>query len=149
VSHTIGDAPAWDPVDPAATNASFMQLFFNRLVKADMSYERAFRNEKNFFKLLVSSDLAERFEQPDAQTFSFTLRKGVKFHNVEPTTGHDPTAEDVKFAFEAYRQPSIVSKASIFRHVDHIDTPDPYTVKVTMKQPAAYFLYSLAGPLAL
>src|SRR5262245_704940 len=39
VSHTIGDAPAWDPVDPAATNASFMQLFFNRLVKADMSYE--------------------------------------------------------------------------------------------------------------
>src|SRR5262249_28627725 len=26
---------------------------------------------------------------------------------------------------------------------------DPYTVKVTMKQPAAYFLYSLAGPLAL
>src|SRR5438046_8213579 len=43
--------------------------------------------------------LAEKFVMtPDARTATFTLRKGVKFHNGDPVT-----PQDVKFSYENYR----------------------------------------------
>src|SRR5207253_6752429 len=43
--------------------------------------------------------LAEKFAiAPDAKSATFTLRKGIKFHNGEPVT-----PQDVKFSYENYR----------------------------------------------
>src|SRR5258708_4650739 len=41
--------------------------------------------------------LAEKWDTPDATTYTFHLKKGVKFSNGEPLT-----AGDVKFSFERF-----------------------------------------------
>jgi hypothetical protein len=57
-TRTQGDGPNLDPNDPTGVSQSFLQLFFNRLVKADMSFTTAFQGKQNFLKLLVANDLA-------------------------------------------------------------------------------------------
>ena len=46
--------------------------------------------------------LAEKYEHPDALTWKFTLRQGVKFHNGNPLT-----SADVKFSFERLADPKL------------------------------------------
>jgi ABC-type transport system substrate-binding protein len=148
-TQTVGDGPNLDPNDPTGVNQSFLQLFFNRLVRADMSFASAFQGKQNFLKLLLTNDLAAKYEQPDPMTYTFQLNQGVKFHNVEPTNGHELTTDDVMFALDQYRQPTATNKVGILRDIDKVEASDKYNLKITMKRPAAYFLYSLAGPAIL
>lgn len=81
-------------------------------------------------------DLAERYEiSPSADTFTFYLRKDVKWHD-----GTAFTAADVKFT-----QEEILSKLQpigrgAFRYLARIDTPDDHTVIVRMSQPYLPFI---------
>jgi peptide/nickel transport system substrate-binding protein len=46
--------------------------------------------------------VAEKLEQPDPDrlTYIWTLRKGARFHNVDPTFGREVNAEDVVYSFD-------------------------------------------------
>jgi peptide/nickel transport system substrate-binding protein len=61
---------------------------------------------------------------------------------------HDGTAfdsADVKFAFDRARDPkSTNAQKQIFAPIEAIDTPDPATVVVRLKQPSGNFLYFLS-----
>src|SRR5262245_57037375 len=72
--------------------------------------------------------LAERFTvAPDAKSATFTLRKGVKFHNGDPVT-----PQDVKFTYENYRG----AKADVFKkRTERIEIVDDRTVKFVFKEP--------------
>src|SRR5215475_11689319 len=72
--------------------------------------------------------LAEKFEiAKDAKSATFTLRKGLKFHNGEPVT-----PQDVKFSYENYRG----AKADVFkRRTERVDIVDDRTVKFVFKEP--------------
>ena len=60
----------------------------------------------------------------------FHLRRGVRFHD-----GHDFTAKDVKFTYEAIMDPKNLSpRTSDFEPIKTIEILDPYTVKVTYKR---------------
>jgi peptide/nickel transport system substrate-binding protein len=101
-------------------------LLFSGLVKRD--------DEMN-----VHGDLAESWETPDALTYVFHLRKGVKFHD-----GREVTSKDVKATIEfmmnaANRSP----KRGAFRMIGSIEAPDAYTVIFHLKEPAASFLWNL------
>ena len=101
-------------------------LLFSGLVKRD--------DEMN-----VHGDLAETWETPDALTYVFHLRKGVKFHD-----GREVTSKDVKATIEfmmnaANRSP----KRGAFRMIGSIEAPDAYTVTFHLKEPAASFLWNL------
>ncbi|MDO8532006.1 MAG: ABC transporter substrate-binding protein, partial [Dehalococcoidia bacterium] len=50
--------------------------------------------------LEIVADLAESWEAPDAQTYIFKLRRGVKWHNMEPVNGREFTAQDVLWNFK-------------------------------------------------
>ncbi|HEV2558598.1 MAG TPA: ABC transporter substrate-binding protein [Microvirga sp.] len=102
----------------------------------------------NLFEGLVRIDregkvqplLARSWEvSPDGRTYTFRLQTGVKFHD---GTGFD--ASDVKFAFDRARAPtSTNAQKQIFAPIDTIETPDPATVVIKLKEASGNFLYYL------
>lgn len=84
--------------------------------------------------------LAEKWEwSEDAKTWTFHLRKGVKFHK-----GYgELTSEDVKFSFERAANPDAGSVNAItWQNVESIEAPDPYTVVIKLKGPDPLLLTS-------
>src|SRR5215212_11578469 len=60
--------------------------------------------------LRIQPDLAEKWDiSPDGKTYTFALRKGVKFHN-----GRELTASDVKYTYERILNPDTASIARSF-----------------------------------
>ena len=50
---------------------------------------------------ILGPELAERWEvSPDAKTYTFHLRKGVKWHDLPPVNGRELTSADVKTSFD-------------------------------------------------
>jgi peptide/nickel transport system substrate-binding protein len=90
-------------------------------------------------KLDLAPDLAESWEMPDARTYVFHLRHGVKFSSGQPLT-----SADVKFTFESILSGAIKTpKRGAFELVDSITTPDPWTVIFHLRQPYASFPLNL------
>ncbi len=80
--------------------------------------------------LNVAPGLAERWEIPDPLTYVFHLHHGATFHDGRPVT-----SRDVKWTFDSLLQGKIRStKAAVYRFVDHIETPDDFTVVFHMKE---------------
>lgn len=91
------------------------------------------------------ADVAERWEiSEDGKTYTFYLKKGIRFHD-----GHELTAEDVQFTYETIAHPDYngprwstmqdVVGAQEFRdgkadHVDGIKIIDEYTISFTTKE---------------
>jgi ABC-type transport system substrate-binding protein len=83
--------------------------------------------------------LAESWEQaPDQLSWTFHLRKGVKFQN-----GDDFTAEDVKFSFERYISDECLRQANAKLVFTTVDILDDYTVRINTDGYKPYFMTSL------
>ena len=78
--------------------------------------------------------LAESYEHLDLNTWTFYLRKGVKFHN-----GNDFNAADVKYTFERLSDPDVSEFVNTGKSFASIETPDDYTVIVKTKDPIPWF----------
>ena len=90
-------------------------------------------------------DLAESWTaSKDGLTYTFKLRRGVKFHD-----GSEMTSKDVKASYDKIIFPpagvASVRKAT-YTVVEVVEAPDPYTVRFRLKWPAGAFLQSLASP---
>ncbi|WP_420962845.1 ABC transporter substrate-binding protein [Brucella sp. IR073] len=76
---------------------------------------------------------------PDRKTYTFHLRKGVKFHDGTPFD-----AGDVKFSLDRARAPdSTNAQKALFEAIDKVEVIDPATLKVTLKHPSGDFLYNM------
>jgi peptide/nickel transport system substrate-binding protein len=80
--------------------------------------------------------LAERWKVADGgRTWTFQLRKGIKFHNGDPFT-----AEDVRFTFTSLaKEGSANSLAPEFRMIKSIEVEDPHTITVRFEKPFVAF----------
>lgn len=103
---------------------------------------------------ILKPELAERWEvSPDARTFTFHIRKGVKFADKAPVNGREITASDVKWSFEYISRTGELADKKLpksqgdwmFTGLEAIETPTPNTVVVRYKQPFAPFLYYAAS----
>jgi peptide/nickel transport system substrate-binding protein len=121
-----------DSLDPANTDSNtgeaFGHMMNNYLVKFDP-------------KLNIVPDLAAKWEQSkDALTWTFHLRKGVKFHDGTPFN-----AEAVKYNFDRFLGPEKPLKSSLHDPIiKSVDVVDDSTVRFNLKVPFAFFLNNLA-----
>lgn len=73
-------------------------------------------------------------------TYTFKLRKDVKFHSGKPLT-----SEDVKFTFERWINKETASPtAPRVAAIDKVETPDSHTVVFRLKQPSNTFITELS-----
>ena len=99
----------------------------------------------------LEGDLAESYEAPDASTYIFKVRKDVKWQNTPLTNGRALNAQDLKWHFE--RQASGKLKdgsdsayrfSAIYKDIK-LETPDDFTLKMSLPTPNGPFLTRLAG----
>ncbi|MCC6238470.1 MAG: ABC transporter substrate-binding protein [Dehalococcoidia bacterium] len=92
----------------------------------------------------IEPDIAERWEvSPDSTVFTFHLRKGVKFHNVAPVNGREFTSADVKASIDRYKAGGV--QKDVWEPVANVETPDAYTVKITLTEPLSDFPRNIAA----
>ena len=96
-------------------------------------------------KSRIEGDLAENRERSaDGLTYTFKLRKGVKFHD-----GTDFTADDIKATYDRIRNPpeGVVSvRKALHAAIKDIETPDPFTVVFKLSQVDASIDLQFASP---
>jgi peptide/nickel transport system substrate-binding protein len=103
---------------------------FDALVKKDEHYE-------------LRPWLATSWEQPDALTWVFHLRDGVRFHD-----GRALEAADVAYTIESLIDGSLITaKGGNFAAVDRAEARDRLTVIVRMKRPDAGLLFNVSDGL--
>jgi peptide/nickel transport system substrate-binding protein len=94
----------------------------------------------------VVGDLAESWTiAKDGRTYTFKLRRGVKFHD-----GSDLTSKDVKASYDKIVNPpaDVISyRKGQYTAIEAIDAPDPTTVVFRLKWPGP-LMTALASPLA-
>ncbi len=105
-----------------------------------------------FNQVEIEPSLAERWEiAPDAKTFTFHLRKGIKYANLPPVNGRELTSADVKFSYEYSARTGEFAKlqastfAYMFEGLESIQATDPYIVVVKFKEGFAPFLSYVAS----
>jgi len=131
--------PNLDPVKiQDVTSDGIARKIFNGLIRFDT-------------ELRPAPDLAEALPEWDAgvNSYTFKLRRGVKFHN-----GREVTAADVKYSWERLLDPEISERFQILEAVlgarekiEHrateargIEVLDDYTLRVTLTAPSPTFL---------
>jgi peptide/nickel transport system substrate-binding protein len=97
----------------------------------------------------IEGDLAESWSQPNETTYIFKLRKGVRWHAKPPLNGRELTAEDVRYTVERFLTTKGHGNAQMLASVSKCEAVDKYTVKFTLKEPFAWFLDTLANPMAV
>jgi peptide/nickel transport system substrate-binding protein len=85
----------------------------------------------------MEPDLAEKWTSTaDGRVWTFSLRKGVKFHG----DYGELTSEDVVFSLERARNPKTSAFSSDFKEFKLIEALDPYTVRITLSQPVPFLI---------
>jgi peptide/nickel transport system substrate-binding protein len=122
-------------VGTLAVETDVMNLIFSGLVKYD--------DRGN-----LVPDLAQEVPtrqnggiSPDGRIITYHL-----VHNAQWEDGVPLTSADVKFTFEAQMNPkNAIATREPYIHVDRVETPDPYTVRLILKQPYAPVLTAFTG----
>ncbi len=115
----LGDsANTLDPQFLGPGNLSTTWLAFDRLMWYDDN-------------LKPQGELAESWEiSPDSKQVKLNLRKGVTFHS-----GRDFTSADVAYNLQRIRDPKVALQlANMAAWVSSVQTPDPYSVVMTLDQ---------------
>src|SRR6185436_14613301 len=97
----------------------------------------------------LEGDLAESWTQPSETTYVFKLRRGVKWQPKPPVNGRELTADDVVYSVNRFLTTKGNANAFMLGSLDKVEAVDKYTVKFTLKEPFAWFLDTLANPMAV
>ena len=133
-----GDPPHFDP----ALTTSYYMLgavgpVYDRLLRPKWgSYANPSTPE-------LLPDLAERWEvSPNQLVYTFHLRRGVTWQKLPPVNGREFVADDVKFTLERCRGKAL---DFLVAPIKSIDTPDKYTVRITLNGRSPGFLPNLGS----
>jgi peptide/nickel transport system substrate-binding protein len=106
------------------------QLLFDALLTLDEN-----------LRVVTTSGLAERLDNPDPTTYVVTLRRGVRFHD-----GHELTSADVVHTFRSLLDPALAApRRGGFRGLQSLSATDRYTVVFTLDAPFPSFPINLVA----
>jgi peptide/nickel transport system substrate-binding protein len=124
------DLPGLDP-HPSTSTITYqvLSLVYQGLVDFDRD-------------LKIKPVLAESWTtSADGKTWTFKLRKGVKFHNGRPLT-----AADVKFSLDRILDPKTAARGKgSLGIIESVQVVDPQTVRVHLTRASGAFLSRIAG----
>ena len=133
---SVLDVSIYDPLFVSSIRVhDHSAAVFNSLVRTDpMKAEVSIKN--------MVPDLAESWEiSADGKTYTFNLRRGVKFHDGRPFT-----SKDVKYSLDKLLDPKRSAYSAYFSPVDSVEIVDDYTVRVRLSHPYPGLLVYLAPP---
>ncbi|MEE9233399.1 MAG: ABC transporter substrate-binding protein [Nitrospirales bacterium] len=122
------DATVLNPlVRTISTDKEIRKLMFEPLLGLDL-------------RGIIQPRLAESWEiSKDGKTYTFNLRRGVRFHN-----GREMTAQDVKFAIDYSLNPKNSAYGlSRLSQIERVEAAEKHVLKVYLKEPSPSFLSSL------
>ncbi len=121
-------------LDPTAgAGAEITRMMHQNVLEGLMGFQE---NGRLFPALAASSPTISK----DRLSYTFKLRRGVKFHN-----GTELTSSDVKVKFDWARDPKTThASPTYYSDITAVDTPDALTVVFKLKTPNNDFLYNLA-----
>jgi peptide/nickel transport system substrate-binding protein len=135
------DAPTLDPHKAASayTGGGVSGIVYSKLL--DFKVGRTIP----YGSMDVYGDLAESWNRSDdGKTWTFNLRKGVKFQNIAPVSGREFTSADVVCTVNRIQTlPGV--QANLMQVVDAVEAPDPYTVIFKLNAPYAAFDETMAN----
>jgi peptide/nickel transport system substrate-binding protein len=103
--------------------------------------------------LVLQPGLADSWETPDGQTFTFHLNQSARFANVSPVNGREATSADVKWSLEYLSRTGVFANSKMqpalygytYEGMDSVETPDSTTVVVRFGSPYVPFLTYQSG----
>src|SRR5581483_753758 len=128
-------------------NASFIEAAYDALLSVKLGPDVPFNSTT------VVPGLAQKWENPDPNTYTFHLNPNIKFQDLPPVNGRALTSADVKWSVEYQGRidqfkggqyngrtlgPSL--NDSMYSGIDRIDTPDASTAVIRFASPFAPFL---------
>ena len=125
---SISLAVSYDPenLDPHSqdtiSSIAISSNFYEGLVKVDGN-------------LRTEAGLADLWESPDATTWIFHLRPGVKFHSGKPLT-----SEDVVYSFERVRKDPSLEMSVYIRNIVSVHEKGPRRVEIKTQRASSIFL---------
>jgi peptide/nickel transport system substrate-binding protein len=119
-------------LDPTAGAASAIR---------EVTYQNIFqgltRIDRNGY---VQPSLAKSWTiSPDGLVYTFSLVENAKFHD-----GQKFDCSIVQFSYGRAMAPdSVNAQKQLFEPIGHVDCPDPYTAKITLKHASSLFLFDM------
>lgn len=132
-----------DPTSGEQNSRWILPMTYDSLLSARAA------SDVQYTDLVLQPGLADRWETPDGQTFTFHLHPSATFANLAPLNGRPVTADDVKWSIEYVSRTGAIANdkklpvalySSMFDGLDTIQTPDPNTVVVRFAAPYIAFL---------
>lgn len=122
--------PHFDPKLNNQTITEMMRWTYEKLVGWVPNEDNAFSHFEPILAETWSSS-------PDLKTYTFNLRKGIKWQNLPPVNGRELVANDVVFSMNRYLEKDSIY-FSTYSQIESITSPDKYTVVIKLKEPNAW-----------
>ncbi|MGH7308953.1 MAG: ABC transporter substrate-binding protein [Candidatus Rokuibacteriota bacterium] len=129
------DPPSLDPHQESTfANIQMVAPLYSTLLQID---------PQNYPK--ITGDVATEWKiSPDGLTYTFKIRRDIKFHDGSPLTAADVKATYDKIVFPPEGTRSL--RKIHYSAVERVEAPDPGTVAFKLKFPSASLLENLASP---
>ena len=121
-----------NPFRETSHSSDWMQLLYDHLVGTTLAGEFS-----------PDHGLANKWQMsPDGLTWTFYIRKGVKFHD-----GVEVTAKDVKFSVDQHLLPESATSSAIVlrRMVKSVEVKDSHSVVIHCKTPSVFLINTLSN----
>ncbi|MEM9563972.1 MAG: ABC transporter substrate-binding protein [Actinomycetota bacterium] len=133
------DIASLDPITSSSFNTQYrIAGVYQRLITFDSGPDIGYTAQ------VLKPELATDWEiSDDLLTYTFTLRDGVTWHDVEPVNGRPFTSADVKATLDNILEQG--HQGALLETVTSVEAPDDLTVVLNLSEPFAPLLNNMAS----